>query len=59
MISTISGKSHFPEGTGDVCVSWRDDENKIFERVLKDVLFFSGSPVKIISPLYWHVNGAL
>ena len=36
-VSTIGGKNHYPEGSGDVSVSWRDDENKIFRHVLKNV----------------------
>ena len=47
-VSTIGGQNHFPEGSGDVRVSWRDDNNVVFWHVLKNVIFFPASPVKII-----------
>ena len=48
-VSTISGQNHFPVGSGDVSVSWRDDDNVVFNHILKNVLYFPDSPVKIIS----------
>ena len=48
-VSTIGGKNHYPEGSGDVSVSWRNDNNMLFRHISKNVLFFSDSPVKIIS----------
>ena len=48
-VSTIGGKPHFAEGIGDVKTSWRDDNGKIFYHMLKGVLYFSSSPVCIIS----------
>ena len=48
-VSTIGGQNHFPVGSGNVSVSWRDDDNVVFKHVLKNVLYFPDSPVKIIS----------
>ena len=48
-VSTIGGQNHFPVGSGDVSVSWRDDDNVVFKHVLKNVLYFPDSPVKIIT----------
>ena len=48
-VSTIGGRSHYPHGIGDVSVSWRDDNNVVFQHVLKNVLHFPDSPVNIIS----------
>ena len=49
VVSTIGGQRHFTLGIGDVAVSWRDDDSKPFRHILKDALFFSDSPVCIIS----------
>ena len=48
-VSTIGGQTHFAEGIGDVKTSWKDDDGNIFHHTLKNVLFFSKSPVCIIS----------
>ena len=48
-VSTIGSRSHYPHGIGDVSVSWRDDNDVVFQHVLKDVLHFPDSPVNIIS----------
>ena len=52
VVSTIGGKQHYPLGVGDVAVSWRDDNNNLFRHTLQNVLYFSDSPVCIIS-LHW------
>ena len=49
VVSTIGGKQHYPLGIGDVTVSWRDDDHALFRHTLKNVLYFSDSPVCIIS----------
>ena len=49
-VSTIGGQPHIAQGIGDVPTSWRDDDGKVFHHTLKDALYFSDSPVKIISP---------
>ena len=48
-VSIIGGQNHFPVGSCDVSVHWRDNDNVIFKQVLKNVLYFPDSPVKIIS----------
>ena len=48
-VSTIGGQPHFAEGVGDVKTSWKDDDGKVFQHTLKNVLYFSKSPVCIIS----------
>ena len=48
-VSTIGGQPHFAEGVGDVKTSWKDDDGKVFQHTLKNVLYFSKSLVCIIS----------
>ena len=48
-VSAVNGDSNLPAGCGDVPVSWKDDNGKEYHIVLKNVLHFSKSPVKILS----------
>jgi len=46
-VSTAGGEKA-PIGYGDVLWKWSDDEGKVHEHSLKDVLYFPESPVNII-----------
>ena len=48
-VFAVNGDSNLPTGCGDVPVQWKDDEGQVYEIVLKNVLHFPKSPVKIIS----------
>ena len=48
-VSAVNGKSNKPAGIGDVALSWTDDDGKVYNIVLKNVLHFPNSPVKILS----------
>ena len=48
-VATIGGKDHRPEGIGTIRLSWRDDEGKSYTYHLKNTLFFTESPVNILS----------
>ena len=48
-VSAVNGESNVPAGCGDVPVQWTDDDDKIYEIALKNVLHFPNSPVKILS----------
>lgn len=48
-VSAVNGDSNLPAGCGDVPVAWKDDNGKEYDIVLKNVLHFPKSPVKILS----------
>ena len=48
-VSAVNGSSNKPAGCGDVPVSWTDDNGKEYKVILKNVLHFPDSPVKIMS----------
>ena len=48
-VSAVNGSSNVPAGCGDVSVSWNDDSGKEYSIILKNVLHFPHSPVKILS----------
>ena len=47
--SAVNDQSNIPAGCGDVPSAWKDDNGKEFKIILKDVLYFPNSPVKIPS----------
>ena len=46
-VSTVNGESKLPAGCGDVPVKWTDCSGQACKIVLKNVLHFPKSPVKI------------
>eukprot|EP00957_Ditylum_brightwellii_P061460 4665045-Ditylum_brightwellii.AAC.1 len=49
VVAIIGGTDHHPEAIGSVTVSWKDNDGKRNEYVLKNSLYFPGSLVNIIS----------
>ena len=54
-VSTAGGEKA-PIGYGDVLWKWSDDEGKVHEHTLKDVLFFPESPVNILGVTQWAIQ---
>ena len=48
-VATIGGKGHQPSGIGTVRWTWRDDERKLHEYHIENVLYFPQSPINILS----------
>ena len=48
-VATIGGKGHQPSGIGTVCWSWQDDKGKPHEYHVENILYFSQSPINILS----------
>jgi hypothetical protein len=48
-VATIGGRNSRPSGIGDVTWSWQDDNGKTHRYELKDVYYFTQSPVNILS----------
>ena len=46
-VSTIGGSNFYPDSTGQLPVTWKDDKGKSYSIVLDDVLYFPHSPVNI------------
>ena len=49
VVETISGKDIIPKSIGTDRWSWTDDEGQLFTKKLINVIYFSYSPVSIIS----------
>ena len=54
-VSTAGGEKA-PIGYGDVLWKWSDDEGKVHEHTLKDVLYFPESPVNILGVTQWAIQ---
>ena len=37
-----------PKGYGDICLEWMDDDTKVHYYVIKEVLYYSKSPVNLL-----------
>jgi len=48
-VATIGGKGYQPSGIGSVRWSWRDDKGSLHEYLVENVLYFSQSPINILS----------
>ena len=48
-VSAVNGEGNLPADCGNVPISWKDDKGQTYNIVLKNVLHFPKSPVKILS----------
>ena len=48
-VATIGGTQNSARGMGTVRWRWKDDDGRVHEYDIKDVLFFPNSPVNILS----------
>ena len=48
-VSAVNGEGNLPAVCGDVPIEWTDDKGQNYKTILKNVLHFPKSPVKILS----------